>query len=196
MSSRSIHTGIHKSIHTGIHKSIHKCIHTGIHKSPPLSPRNPYPPALTTSLVVAQSYHPSPSLSSPLSSPPLSSLPGPHHHVHCWSSCRAVVSSVPAILTSILTAILTPQAPMSCHAVPAHPHQNLTAILPAVLVVAQSCDPLSSPPSSPLSSTPRPHHQCWLSSPPGPQHLHLKRVTEGRLSEPGSLRRGRGLQRL
>ena len=82
----------------------------------------------------------------------------------CTAGRRAVVSSVPAILTSILTAILTPQAltssalvgALSCHAVPAHPHQNLTAILPAVLVVAQSCDPLSSPPSSPLSSTPRP----------------------------------------
>ena len=161
VSSRSIHTGIHKSIHTGIHKSIHKCIHTGIHKSPPLSPPESLPPgphhqsgrravvrypkrdphAILTApiltpwpsppcalLVVVQSCHPSP-LSSPLSS---------------------LQSSPPKPSPPVLVGAL------SCHAVPAHPHQNITAILPAVLVVAQSCDPLSSPPSSPLSSTPRP----------------------------------------
>ena len=85
----------------------------------------PWPSPPCALLVVVQSCHPSP-LSSPLSSLQ-SSPPKP-----------------PPVLVGAL----------SCHAVPAHPHQNLTAILPAVLVVAQSCDPLSSPPSSPLSSNP------------------------------------------
>ena len=173
VSSRSIHTGIHKSIHTGIHKSIHKCIHTGIHKSPPLSPPESLPPgphhqsgrrAVVSSLPVSVLTAILTAILTgilTLASPPLSSLLGPHHHVHCWSSCSRVIRpryphlyphcnphppSPPPVLVGAL----------SCHAVPAHPHQNITAILPAVLVVAQSCDPLSSPPSSPLSSTPRP----------------------------------------
>ena len=112
------------------------CPHRYPHRYPKRDPHailtapilTPWPSPPCALLVVVQSCHPSP-LSSPLSS---------------------LQSSPPKPSPPVLVGAL------SCHAVPAHPHQNITAILPAVLVVAQSCDPLSSPPSSPLSSTPRP----------------------------------------
>ena len=141
-----------------------------------------------------------------LSSPPLSSLPGPHHHVHCWSSCSRVIRP------------RYPHLYPPCNPHPPSPHLQCWSA---------RCRVMQSPPiltrTSPPSyqqcwssrsrviryphrhprrypQPPGPHHQCWsschpsppLSSPPSPQHLHLKPVTEGRLSEPGSLRRGRG----
>ena len=144
-------------------------------KARPYPHQNPYPPA-PTSLVVAQSCHrvipprlcphryprryPKRDPHAILTAPILTPWPSP--------SCALLVvvqSCHPSPLSSPLSSLQSsppkPSPPvlvgaLSCHAVPAHPHQNITAILPAVLVVAQSCDPLSSPPSSPLSSTPRP----------------------------------------
>ena len=131
----------------------HKCLHTGIHKSQPLSPpeSSPRGPHHQSGRRVVVSSVPVSVITAILTNRNPPHRPSPHSlalTTMCTAGRRAVVSSVPAILTSILTAILTPQVlvgVLSCHAVPAHPHRNLT-------VVAQSCHPLSSPLYSPPSS--------------------------------------------
>ena len=134
-------------------------------------------------LVIAPSCHPSPPLSSPVSSPP-----GPH--TTSAGRHRAVVSFVPAsvltaILTTILTAVLTPRPSPRVLATAPREYRRCTSSSHRAVVVS------SRSPPSPLRPRVRAVlHACSSSSRRASSGSHLASCTRVRRSKrPGKTHR-------